>query len=100
MPRQAPYMQFSSASSSRLRIYGNNEYLRYLSSLHDAQKLSNYLLYSLASFSQDAECRLVAMMSEHSVMGFGRKAKIPVVQETTMDTDGIGGDDIVTPPGK
>ena len=56
-------------------------------------------LYSL-SFSQDAECRLVAMMSEHSVMGFGRKAKIPVVQETTMDTDGIGGDDIVTPPGK
>ena len=39
-------------------------------------------------------------MSEHSVMGFGRKAKIPVVQETTMDTDGIGGDDIVTPPGK
>ena len=49
---------------------------------------------------QDAECRLVALMSEHSVMGFGRKAKIPVVQETTMDTDGIGGDDIVTPPGK
>ena len=40
------------------------------------------------------------MMSEHSVMGFGRKANIPVVQETTMDTDGIGGDDIVTPPGK
>ena len=40
------------------------------------------------------------MMSEHSVMGFGRKAKIPVVQETTMDTDGIGGDDIVTPPGE
>ena len=42
----------------------------------------------------------MALMSEHSVMGFGRKAKIPVVQETTMDTDGIGGDDIVTPPGK
>ena len=39
-------------------------------------------------------------MSEHSVMGFGRKANIPVVKETTMDTDGIGGDDIVTPPGK
>ena len=38
-------------------------------------------------------------MSEHAVMGFGRKANIPVVQETTMDTDGIGGDDIVTPPG-
>ena len=32
-------------------------------------------------------------------MGFGRKANIPVVQETTMDTDGIGGDDIMTPPG-
>ena len=54
---------------------------------------------NLSSF-QDAECRLVMMMSEHSVMGFGRKAKIPIVQETTMDTDGIGGDDIVTPPGK
>ena len=40
------------------------------------------------------------MMSEHSVMGFGRKANIPVVKETTMDTDGIGGDDIVTPPGE
>ena len=67
-----------------------------ISPLHLFLTRRNYLF----SFSQDAECRLVAMMSEHSVMGFGRKAKIPVVQETTMDTDGIGGDDIVTPPGK
>jgi hypothetical protein len=48
---------------------------------------------------KDNESKLLMMMSEHCVLG-GRKARLPQRQESTMDTDGIGGDDMLTPPGE